>query len=137
MFSTAEAAHCYILAGNARVTLVSPKTGARFTYRVRRPRNGKDVRYVGVLTGPDNEADYAFLGTILADGRFSPSRDGAVSGDAPSARAFAWAWERLRAGRLPCEVHHTGRCGRCGRTLTVPESVATGLGPECAQKAST
>ncbi len=26
---------------------------------------------------------------------------------------------------------HEGRCGRCGRTLTVPESVTEGIGPEC------
>ena len=30
------------------------------------------------------------------------------------------------------EVWHEGICGRCGRKLTVPESVERGLGPECA-----
>jgi hypothetical protein len=29
-------------------------------------------------------------------------------------------------------LQHAGRCGRCGKTLTVPESKATGLGPDCA-----
>jgi hypothetical protein len=33
-----------------------------------------------------------------------------------------------------CEVYHEGRCGRCNRKLTVPESIETGLGPECASK---
>jgi hypothetical protein len=33
-------------------------------------------------------------------------------------------------GRL-LEVWHEGRCGRCGRALTVPESVERGIGPEC------
>jgi len=28
-------------------------------------------------------------------------------------------------------VFHEGACGRCGRTLTVPESIASGFGPEC------
>lgn len=32
------------------------------------------------------------------------------------------------------EVWHDGKCGRCRRDLTVPESVARGLGPECAEK---
>lgn len=32
------------------------------------------------------------------------------------------------------EVWHEGSCGRCGRKLTVPESIANGLGPECAEK---
>jgi hypothetical protein len=29
-------------------------------------------------------------------------------------------------------VWHEGRCGRCGRKLTVPESIESGFGPECA-----
>lgn len=32
------------------------------------------------------------------------------------------------------QVWHEGRCGRCGRKLTVPSSIETGLGPECAGK---
>jgi hypothetical protein len=32
------------------------------------------------------------------------------------------------------KVHHEGRCCRCGRKLTVPESIETGLGPECASR---
>ena len=31
------------------------------------------------------------------------------------------------------EVWHEGRCGRCNRALTVPESIASGIGPECAK----
>ena len=32
------------------------------------------------------------------------------------------------------DVHHEGKCGKCGRPLTVPESVKTGLGPICSGK---
>ena len=31
------------------------------------------------------------------------------------------------------EMLHEGRCGRCARRLTVPASVASGIGPECAK----
>ena len=31
-------------------------------------------------------------------------------------------------------VRHDGRCGRCGRQLTVPSSIDKGIGPECATK---
>lgn len=34
-------------------------------------------------------------------------------------------------GRI--EVWHEGRCGRCARRLTVPESILIGIGPECAE----
>ena len=41
----------------------------------------------------------------------------------------------LHHGNLPpaLEVWHEGRCGRCGRKLTTPQSVETGFGPVCAQ----
>jgi hypothetical protein len=32
------------------------------------------------------------------------------------------------------EIWHSGRCGRCSRRLTVPESIAAGIGPDCAGK---
>jgi hypothetical protein len=126
----------FLLAGNARVTLVSGKTGVRFTYRVRRPEgvDPKRPHFVALLRGPDNEEDYAFLGTIFHDGHFVMGRNSRISGEAPSARAFRYAWSALHCFAMPhgVEVWHEGRCGRCGRALTVPESVARGLGPECA-----
>ena len=71
-----------------------------------------------------------FIGTVL-HGRFVPRRG---APPAPSAVAFGWVWERRqRLDALPCEVWHEGRCGKCGRVLTVPESLILGLGPECAQ----
>jgi rRNA maturation endonuclease Nob1 len=29
------------------------------------------------------------------------------------------------------DVYHLGRCGKCGKALTEPESISTGLGPIC------
>jgi hypothetical protein len=140
-------ARTFMLAGNARVTLVSGKTGARFTYRVRAkdvpttegaaaPDVTKTLFFVQLLNGADNTSDYVFLGTIFPGepttyrhGRKSP-----VSTDAPSTKGFAWAWSFIAKGELPpgCEVWHEGKCGRCGHPLTVPSSIAIGLGPICA-----
>ena len=36
MFTTPDQAKAFLLAGNARMTVVSKATGTRFTYRVRR-----------------------------------------------------------------------------------------------------
>ncbi len=133
-----EAAKAYLLAGKATVTLVSEKTGARYTYRVSTAR-GSDGRryYVGLLTGASNESDYRFFGTIFADTAcFRRSEKSELSADLPSVRAFAWAFEKLIAGKMPanCQVWHSGACGKCGRKLTVPESIASGLGPKCAAR---
>ena len=135
---TADASRDFMLGGNATVTLVSTKTGTRFTYKIRANDEG-DVFFVSLLSGPDNESDYRYLGRIARgvfwQGRKVP-KPGDVGPDAPSSLAFKWAWERLAEGVLldSLEIWHEGRCGRCARKLTVPSSIASGFGPECAGK---
>jgi hypothetical protein len=134
----------FMLAGNARFTLVSKKTGTRFTYRVRLPQTNEGANqanrydkphFVQALTGPDNELSYQFFGTIFNRAEFRHGRRSRISWEAPIAGAFTWFWQRLGHGIMPdaLEFWHEGRCGRCGRALTVPESIAAGIGPECAQ----
>jgi Family of unknown function (DUF6011) len=137
-FTDAAAARAFMTGGNATVTLVSTKTGTRFTYRLRANDEG-DVFFVSLLGGPDNESDYRYMGRIARGvfwaGRKVP-KPGDVGPDAPSSLAFKWAWERLAKGVLldSLEIWHEGRCGRCARKLTVPASIASGFGPECAGK---
>lgn len=143
----------YMLAGNAKLTLVSKKTGTRFTYKVRLAPNdeGKPDHkvpwFVSVLNGQDNENSFAFLGVIwkryVDDSKanhFYEYKHGVKSGfgpTAPSAKAFAWFFSNLLdLGTIQdsLEVWHEGTCGKCGRSLTVPESIERGIGPECASK---
>lgn len=125
----------YMFAGEATLTLVSP-TGTRFTYRIAASRDGV-CHWVRVLTGPCNESDYSFLGTIFDRSRYAHNRHRyGIAERAPSAVALRWFLDILFAGkRIPSglEVYHDGRCARCHRALTVPSSVATGLGPDCAE----
>lgn len=131
---SAETVRRFALAGNARLTLQSERTGARYTYRVRATDDGK--WFVSVLTGADNESDYTYLGLIGSDAAFRFTKGSKIGADAPSARAFQWAWPHISAGRIPGDlaVYHEGRCGRCARPLTDPASIERGLGPECAGK---
>jgi len=139
----------FITAGLAKFTVLNADTGNRYTYKVVAPTvetqaGGKvknrdaTVRFVSVLTGADNETDYTFAGTIF----LAPQDNSAVfrfkKGVRPtqSAQVFNWYFEHLIAGNLPpqIETYHEGCCGRCGRTLTVPESILSGYGPECITK---
>jgi hypothetical protein len=123
----------FILAGNALFTIENTATGNRFTFKVRRPDDDKP-HFVSVLTGPDNENSYSFLGTIFDGGRYRHGRRSRISEEAPSAKAFNWLFRQLTAHReLPPQVRvcHCGKCGRCGKTLTVPESIESGFGPDC------
>jgi hypothetical protein len=137
-FADVTQALTYILAGDARVTLVSKKTGTRFTFEIalKRDKDGAPAspHFVRVLTGPNNTRDYDFLGSVFDRASYRHGRKSKITPDAPSARAFAWVFDRLVKGELPeqVEVWHEGRCGRCGRPLTTPESIASGIGPVCA-----
>lgn len=133
--ATAQAARDYILGGNAYFTLRSKKTGTRFTYHANAPENDGGIRFLAVLTGPENESDYVYFGYIRG-AIFHHGRKSTITADAPSVAAFRWAWGHLDRGMLPAalEIWHDGRCGMCGRKLTVPESVASGFGPECIQR---
>lgn len=133
-FKTAVDALSFMQAGNATFTLRSVQTGVRFTYRARESDDGK-VFFIGVLNGPDNETSYAYLG-IIRNGMFRRTEKSRVSEDAMSHKAFAWSYAQLSRGQMPkgLEVWHEARCGRCGKKLTVPESIELGIGPECAGK---
>lgn len=129
----ANAALRFIHAGNAYLTLRSLKTQTRFTYRVRQAKDNATLYFVSVLTGSDNNSSYTYLGHIKRDVYFHDNKS-RISRDAPSAKAFEWTWRRLITnGNLDqLEIWHEGRCGKCGRKLTVPESIEMGFGPECA-----
>jgi hypothetical protein len=148
LLTDGERTRGFVLAGKSVITLVSQRTGTRYTYRIK----AKEVRqgerptppwFVQLLRGPSNTRDYTFLGTIFEDllahdpqgrGGYRHSQKSPLSPEVASAKGFAWAWTFLSKGQLPpgCEVWHEGYCARCGRLLSVPESIAMGLGPECA-----
>lgn len=123
----------FALAGNATFTVTSRKTGTRFTFRVRRPSD-EAPHFVQLMNGPDNENSFTFLGTIFNGSDYRHGRKAHVTPDAPSAKAFTWVWAHRNDPTLSekVEVHHEGKCCRCGRKLTTPESCDRGYGPECA-----
>jgi hypothetical protein len=143
----------FMLAGNATFTLVSKKTGARFTYRVRYAEDynpaapapvGKVIAFVSLLTGSDNENAYSYFGQFRVGKGFDVGAKSKVPADAPSVRGFQWFYkamitkEVIETGKVPeaVEFWHEGKCCRCGRKLTVPSSIESGIGPECATKHS-
>lgn len=128
----------YILGGNAKITVVSHKSGQSYTYQVREKTlstEDKTLHFVAVLTGPDNIKDFEFLGSIFDGVTFVHGKKSRIAPDAPSARAFAWLWRNL-GDTERVTVLHSGCCSRCGRELTTPESIRRGLGPVCAGKAA-
>jgi len=132
----------FILAGNSTFTVENPETGNRFTYKVTQKENEngtKTPHFVSVLRGSDNTGDYSYIGFVkeTSNGQiFIHGGYKAKAGkDAPSVKAFTWIWSH-RDDLTPAEFYHEGRCGKCGRKLTVPESIESGFGPHCAESLS-
>jgi len=141
LFDTAERARTFALAGNATITLVSRASGVRFTFRIKCPTDSEgqrdgSIHFVSLLRGTDNENDFSYIGYIRRGVFFHGGTKAKVSIDGASVKAFMWAWKAMQQDIIPekLEIWHEGHCGRCGRKLTVPSSVAAGLGPECAEK---
>ncbi len=121
----------FMLAGHALFIVLNRQTGNRFTYKVTKHDSEEDFYWVGVLTGPDNTASYTSLGRIVK-GQYHHNRNSKITETAQSNKAFDWFYRNL--SQLPdfIEVWHCGYCCVCGRLLTTPESVASGIGPVCA-----
>ena len=136
----------FILAGKAFVTFVNTQTQNRFTYKVVKHKK-LDFFYVNVLTSPDV---YVYIGTITSDCRFKHSLKSHITSDAQSVKVFNYVFNKVKTiindgftssdgsyilpqTALPSfiEIYHSGRCGKCGKRLTVPESIDSGFGPEC------
>ena len=134
-FTEATPALTFILSGRARFTLVSDRTKTRYTYRVSVSKDQPDLWFASVLSGPDNATDYVYLGGIRGgDRRLFAGRAGKPASG--SYMALDWTLRHLAQGSVPdaLEIWHEGRCGRCGRALTDPESIRSGYGPECRGK---
>ncbi len=129
----------FILAGNATFTLRSLRTGVRYTYKLSLiERSSKPAYFVKLLGGPNNVDDFRYMGVLDRQEPLNvrSTANSKVSRDAPSFVALRWFMARLNGGLIPpeLEVWHEGTCGRCGQKLTVPESIAAGIGPDCAEQ---
>ena len=132
----------FITSGNATGTLTSLKSGAHFTFKFRKVQDRNDRFFVSLLTGPNNEEDYSYAGLMhIHSGSghlsFQVTGKSCVGNDCISVKALRWALAKVNRGEAldpQGKFQHEGRCGRCGRKLTHPESIETGLGPECAAK---
>lgn len=119
----------FVTAGNATFTLESGETGARYTYRVTKAQDS-DTWFVGVMLSNDNEK-YSYIAYFRKDMVLRTSPKARLSWNSKPVIVFRFFMERLN--RLPSNLHvyHACKCGRCGRTLTTPESILSGIGPEC------
>ena len=133
----------FVTAGKAIFTLEVPQsfqkqyqTNPHYTFRV--SKSDKPFYFVGVLTGPDNTKHYSYLGILYNNGYFKLTEKSKFNQTSWQYRFFNRISQNLNslskieeAGFI---IHHEGFCGRCGRPLTVPESVKIWYWPRMLQE---
>lgn len=126
----------HALAGNSIFT-VENNSGEHRTFKIRKSEDG-NIHFVSVLSSPE---DYSYMGILRYDqyGNFSckATRKSTFNSESKAMRIFNFAARVIQETQeLPegYDIHHEGRCCRCGRRLTTPESIKAGIGPECANK---
>lgn len=124
---------------DGRYTVVL-QDGTRRTIRLAHGRNAtnSDVQFVSYLSGSNNDRDYTNCG-FVKNGEFRWSRRFIDSADwdndsplSACVHSLLSADRETRARYGMAYAVESGNCSRCGRTLTVPASIAMGLGPICA-----
>jgi len=137
----------FLLAGRSLVTVLNRTTDGHYTYRIQAPgktakeRRNASILFVSVLTGPDNgeRGSYTYIGILIRQtGEFKLTAKSRLPKSSASVAGFDWLCRQARRENLDSfphvEVRHHNECGACARTLTVPESIDTGLGPICAKR---
>ena len=100
------------------------------------------AHFVKLLTGPNNTEDYTYMGILNPQtGEVRATRNSKIAETAWSFRIVRRVLAQIFEGDgMPAiqahgwDVDHMGRCGRCARPLTVPESIELGIGPDCADQ---
>lgn len=121
----------------ATFTLENPASGNHITFKVERPK-GYRTMLVSMMTGSCNEESFEYVGSMNRGLYIKPAKK-EVSANAKEklsmVRWFMIELSKARKGEgssaMRVDLHHSGKCTCCGRKLTNPESLATGIGPVC------
>lgn len=126
----------FFQAGRAVFTIENA-TGQHYTFKVTRAKfANKAVQeqpyFVSVMThGADG---YTYMGMLTDNKQCRITRKSKYTYESMALRVFNFASAIIHGHReLPegYKIHHEGSCGKCGRALTDPTSIETGLGPVC------
>lgn len=129
----------FVFMGRSVFTLENNETNNYLTFQIREVKKlGKVVPNqfsVQCKSLGDNEYGYQLLGFLnTATKRFSSYKR--TPNTFIGFKVFFWLMQNLE--RLEdftkLAIYHEGRCAKCSLPLTVPESIDSGIGPECKRK---
>lgn len=124
--------------GGRAIFTVANNKGEHYTFRVGRSKPEQPL-FVGLLTGPNNEADYTYMGIYSPEHNHSVklTKASKYNDESKPVKVIRWAIKQvIKNKELPAgySIQHEGKCCCCGRPLTDPESIFRGWGPICWQR---
>mgnify|MGYP001583316613 FL=1 len=135
----------FVLAGDAIFTIAIPigaHEKSHYTFRVQHVEGSNrwpESWFAKILSGPDNSSDYSYIGKLDSfTGQVRTTAKSSLTVESFPVRllnrilARIWTEDHNAYEAHGYQTHHEGRCGRCARRLTTPESVSMGFGPDCA-----
>lgn len=122
---------------NAFYTVVDAATGEQATFKIEQTpshwEKPRGTQVVYVLTGPNNESDYTFIGWLSSNRLF---RKGSKSTFSEQSKTIRLLYKLLNSSDTleygQAFALMSNRCFKCGALLTNAESAIFGLGPKCA-----
>ncbi len=129
---------------NGIYTIHSGTTGDHRTFRISTQVDTAEFapgrRIIGLLTGPDNQTDYTGFGFVDEEGIqvWSNKRGTDTLWEKYAEMLWSLALDAAlspwadRGYRIMVE----GRCLKCNRVLSDPESIVSGIGPVCGERAA-
>lgn len=125
----------FVFAGNALFTLRNKVSGNQFTFKVVKQSGVYSRHYLSTVFLKKR----FFTGVFYFGANITTSfhcRSNKPEANQAVAVLKWFASYLINNTPLPPQVEfwHEGKCGRCGRALTDPESIKLGIGPKCRTK---
>lgn len=139
----------FLFAGRATLVAENANTDEHFTFRVGSAESEwplgsgqKHITYFLNVKAPGgkrwpngSQSPWRYIGILRKeDGHIKPTGKSEFTKGDKFYDVAAWTVRAVVEGKmLPAgyAIRHAGKCGKCGRELTDPESLDRGIGPDC------
>lgn len=125
----------FLLGGKCECIIRNINTNNSFKFQIKSNTESSGGNMYFVYTYVDGKSVYAgFIGGKKREYTYTQGKKGVLSENEIEIKALMYVLKN--AHKLPdnVEVLHVGKCSRCGRKLTNPDSINIGVGPECIKK---
>lgn len=129
----------FILAGKCEFTIRSVKTGNEEMFVINKSTTQRDLYWVNNRM----REHLGFLKRVpaIADIWNFEKKSDIMAYQEHQIKIFSWLWHNMMLGVITNDklkaiqiINPYNRCAHCHRTLTHPESIPIGIGPDCFKK---